>query len=112
MSLRDKEARKKYNREYYKEHPFSASYKLHRQKIALLRKQKIRKEIDDYKKSHPCQRCNESHIICLDFHHKEGKESCIADAIRKGWSLERVLKEIKKCIILCANCHRAEHASI
>ncbi len=25
------------------------------------------------------------------------------------WSRERLLKELKKCILLCANCHREVH---
>ena len=58
-----------------------------------------------------CVRCGESDPICLDFHHRdEGtKHLAIAAAVRK-WPLKRVMQEIEKCDILCANCHRKLHA--
>jgi hypothetical protein len=33
----------------------------------------------------------------------------IAQAVNQGWSKERILEEIKKCDVLCANCHFKEH---
>ena len=33
----------------------------------------------------------------------------IADAVRNGLSLDTIKKEIKKCIVLCANCHAIRH---
>jgi len=54
-------------------------------------------------------RCNLcGYNICLwalDFHHKE---ECISRVIHSS-SKEKALKEAKKCIILCANCHRELH---
>ncbi|TXH11309.1 MAG: hypothetical protein E6R04_01560 [Spirochaetes bacterium] len=74
---------------------------------------KIRQEIRKYKESHPCIRCGESHPACLAFHHidPKTKESEIANAVVRGWGWVRVLEEIEKCVILCANCHAKEHDS-
>jgi hypothetical protein len=36
----------------------------------------------------------------------DGKEFGIADAMRKSMSLRRVMAEIAKCELVCANCHR------
>jgi len=33
----------------------------------------------------------------------------VADAVRDGISLDRIEKEIEKCIVLCANCHAIRH---
>jgi hypothetical protein len=65
--------------------------------------------LDQYKSERGCARCPERHPGCLDFHHEGDKEIGIAQAALLGWSVERILKEIAKCIILCANCHRKQH---
>ena len=33
----------------------------------------------------------------------------VADAVRNGLSLDIIKKEIKKCSVLCANCHAIRH---
>lgn len=56
-----------------------------------------------------CAKCGETRTYVLDFHHidKETKEFTIG-TIKKG-SKEKILKEIDKCVCLCANCHREFH---
>ena len=56
-----------------------------------------------------CEYCGDSNIYHLTFHHKNKneKESTLADIWNKGWSL--IEPEIKKCILLCDNCHRELH---
>lgn len=47
------------------------------------------------------------HHVALDFDHRDGetKEFTIAQAIGTcKW--ERILKEVEKCDVVCANCHR------
>lgn len=34
----------------------------------------------------------------------------VSKAVAHGWTWERVLSEIEKCEVLCANCHRKLHA--
>ncbi|MBM3234383.1 hypothetical protein FJZ19_04810 [Candidatus Pacearchaeota archaeon] len=57
-----------------------------------------------------CMHCGYNKCMAaLEFHHnKEGKESVIAIMI-KDYSKQKALKEVNKCIILCANCHRELH---
>lgn len=63
--------------------------------------------VDAYLKEHPCLDCGESDIIVLEFDHVRGKKSSpISTAIRHCWSIEKLQKEIEKCEVRCANCHR------
>jgi hypothetical protein len=59
-----------------------------------------------------CRRCGEDHPGCLQFHHRDPreKEMSVANAIRREWSRARILREIAKCEVLCANCHAKHHA--
>lgn len=68
--------------------------------------------INAYKSTLKCSNCPENHPACLEFHHdveKGKKEFNISDALRLGYSLKRIFEEIKKCTILCANCHKKLH---
>ena len=75
------------------------------------RKKRLYEWYHEYKSQLKCSTCDESHPACLDFHHrdKDEKEIEIPRAINAGWSQERILAEIGKCDVLCANCHRKLH---
>jgi hypothetical protein len=56
-----------------------------------------------------CFNCNIQNVFLLDFHHvkPEEKDFCI------GWTKwstinDSIINEVKKCILLCTNCHREE----
>ena len=51
-------------------------------------------------------------IEALEFHHldKSTKEEKPSKAIL-SWSFDRAKKELDKCILVCANCHREIHAA-
>lgn len=80
-----------------------------------LKQRKNRREIKNFirelKANSKCVRCKENHPACLDFHHldKNGKDGIISEAAKNDWTMDRLLKELQKCVILCANCHRKEH---
>ena len=56
------------------------------------------------------ENCSESRPHCLDFHHtgKENKDMGIEKILENG-NMEELKSELKKCELLCANCHQAEH---
>ena len=57
-------------------------------------------------------KCGQSHPAALDFHHLDPskKDGNIVEMIyTNGWGKERVLKEVAKCEVLCASCHRILH---
>jgi 5-methylcytosine-specific restriction endonuclease McrA len=67
--------------------------------------------IDEIKTFQGCILCGEdTSSTLLEFHHinRYDKIDSIA-AIRNQASQERLFNEIKKCVVLCANCHRLVH---
>jgi 5-methylcytosine-specific restriction endonuclease McrA len=61
----------------------------------------------DYKMAKGCACCGyKDHPAALDFDHLKPDEKHIELAVMNGYSRERVLAEIAKCIVLCSNCHR------
>jgi hypothetical protein len=57
-----------------------------------------------------CQMCQgQFHHAAFDFHHRENKVENISSMFDSKSETE-VLKEVKKCTLLCANCHRIHHA--
>ena len=63
-------------------------------------------------KAKGCKLCKEKEIVVMVFHHLGKKNINISQIINHGWGLNRTKKEIKKCVILCANCHRKLHAGL
>jgi NMD protein affecting ribosome stability and mRNA decay len=70
-----------------------------------------RKWFFELKKGLKCEVCGFSHPAALDFHHIDPSQKKFGISINKH-NKKEVLEEIKKCKILCSNCHRIEHASI
>lgn len=75
------------------------------------RKRGLQIWFQEYKRDLKCSKCPENHPACLDFHHKnpDEKEYEVCFMASKGSSKEQILKEIAKCDVLCANCHRKHH---
>ena len=70
-----------------------------------------KKTVAEIKKNLKCSKCGEEREYCLDFHHADlnEKENTIARMTSNNYRLDTVLNEIKKCIVLCSNCHREFH---
>jgi hypothetical protein len=75
------------------------------------RKSEIKKWYKEYKLTQRCTRCAEDHPACLEFHHLDPKQKDLhlAQAVDRGWSVERLKAELAKCACLCSNCHRKFH---
>jgi hypothetical protein len=69
-----------------------------------------RRRYAEYKATLSCERCGFSHPAALHFHHKDPNQKAfgVADGV-KSMSWERLLSEIQKCEVLCANCHAIQH---
>lgn len=82
-----------------------------RQRNALRNKEQ-RDRITEYKKTHPCEKCGESAIVCLDFHHVDPLTKSFELSKPGTHSWETILEEIEKCIVVCKNCHAKIHAGV
>jgi len=61
----------------------------------------------NYLSEHPCVDCGNSDPRVLEFDHVRGQKNYnVGDMKRKRFSWESILKEIEKCEVRCANCHR------
>lgn len=57
-----------------------------------------------YLKAHPCVDCGEADPVVLQFDHQRDKVADVAVMIQ-SWSLPKLIAEIEKCQVVCANCH-------
>ncbi len=105
MPYKDKNKIKEAKKNYYlrnKEKVKQRTYEI---------RERTRAWLFEYKSKLKCLKCSEDHISTLDFHHKgdEEKNSTISRMVHNGYKIESILKEIDKCVVLCANCHRKLH---
>ena len=60
-----------------------------------------------------CQRCGyDKYPDVLEFHHRDPNEKEANWSKIRLWKWDRVLTELDKCDILCANCHREVHIEL
>lgn len=106
MPTKDPDKRREHRRKWYER---NTSYV--RQRI-VERKARLRLWMKNYKADLVCVKCGEAHPACLDFHHTnpDVKEVSIGTVAAKGWGQARILREMAKCQVLCANCHRKLHS--
>lgn len=71
---------------------------------------KTKRFVYEYLTSHPCVDCGETRPECLDFDHLRDKDMAISLMLRNARSIKSIQKEIEKCEIRCANCHRIKTA--
>ena len=108
MPYKDPEVKKAYHKLQSRKH-----YEKNKEKIieATTKYSKRGKEKWDlFKGSLHCARCKENHIACMDFHHIDPSEKEYeVSKLVSNRMFTKAYKEVKKCIVLCANCHRKLH---
>lgn len=73
--------------------------------------QKNKDYLNQIKSSKKCMKCGEERPWCLDFHHinSDEKEENLSRMTNHQRKKEDIDKEVEKCVVLCANCHRDFH---
>lgn len=75
-----------------------------------LRKQAVQDEVFAYLTANPCVDCNEKDIVVLEFDHVRGIKEDNVSSLIVSQNREAIWKEIAKCDVVCANCHRRRTA--
>lgn len=88
-------------------------YAKHKEKVKAAvskRRTQLRKDWHEFKKTLKCAKCGQSHPASLDFHHTDPtkKEGLLSKMVSNG-CFAAAKEELKKCVVLCANCHRIHH---
>ncbi len=107
MGHKDPAVRKAYQKEYRK--LWYAKNKARIVEKAVKRNKWLREEqrafLDAYKLEHGCRDCGYNiAAVALDFDHLEDKQYNVSQMGGNSW--KRILQEINKCEVVCANCHR------
>ena len=80
----------------------------------LIKNNKIRENqefVFQYLKLSSCVDCGNTDPVVLDFDHIHGeKKMSISKMIYKIRSRKKIIDEIDKCMVRCANCHRTKTA--
>ena len=78
----------------------------------VLRQQRLKQAAVDYKGG-CCSACGYNRYIgSLEFHHLDPAKKDFNLAAAHCTNFEKIKAELDKCIVLCANCHREEHARL
>jgi hypothetical protein len=73
-------------------------------------KRKNKKKWLEFKSTLACKFCGENHPAALDFHHEDpSQKDREVSYYVKNYQYARAMEEVKKCMVLCANCHRILH---
>ena len=106
MPTNNPEARRRHSRTYYLRNreaiiAKSAAYNAETDRL-------VRQYVANYLVEHQCVDCGEADPLVLEFDHRDPatKEFTIFARHGSGYSFRRVLAEIAKCDVRCANCHR------
>lgn len=101
MPYKDKEKQQEALKRYYQENKELITKKQRD------RRTKKRKFIQGSKKGKKCTDCGIAYpFYMMDYDHARGKKIINLAKMYKTHSLEDIKKEIEKCDLVCANCHR------
>ena len=78
---------------------------------AVLRRRRLVRNMLLDERGAKCERCGYDRCrAALDWHHRDPSQKSFQINDGQTRSLARMRAEVAKCDLLCANCHREEHA--
>ena len=105
-----KPCRRAYDRAWYHKNRESYRAKRNGQRKAL--RYALYDKLREYCKTRPCADCGEDDYIVLEFDHidRATKKDSISNMVTNQSSWKKIQEELKKCRVLCCNCHRRRTA--
>lgn len=101
-----KPCKREYDNNHYKKNEYRRNYIRENQKRREL---ETNSYILEYLNNHPCVDCGETDPVVLEFDHVRGEKKKEISILKRS-SLKAVKREIEKCEVRCANCHRRKTA--
>ena len=108
-----KERRRKYKRDWSRErsrerYKTDLEFRNRRNKHNAEVRKRAKEYLDHIRNSSACSSCGDKdHPWRLDFHHVDPKQKI--KKVTGCQTIKTIQKEMKKCVLLCANCHRDHH---
>ncbi len=105
MPYKDKDKAKEYHKGWYRRH----------KDVVIERRKNRQIDIRDwfrrYKSTLYCMDCGICHPAVLQFHHRNraDKGFTIANVVSRATSVKQTTNEIRKCDVVCVNCHAKRH---
>jgi hypothetical protein len=94
-----------YAARHYREYP--KPYKERARRHTATTRIDSKRRLLEYLSSHPCVDCGESDPVVLEFDHVNGEKNREVTAMANGsYCWKTIEAEIRKCEVVCANCHR------
>ena len=85
----------------------SLTGRLSHRKQSLKRRLRAKEIVNKIKLASGCIDCGfKNHPSALDFDHVKGKKKFTLVAGNLNYSIKTIMKEMQKCVVRCANCHR------
>ena len=108
MPYKDESVRVAKHKEYSRKHYLKNQEEIKQKTRSTRAKEMVKWH--EFKSKIKCEHCGFFHIAAMDFHHVDPstKEDSVWRLINNG-QFTKAYEEVKKCIVLCANCHRIHH---
>ncbi len=108
VSDRCKECYKIYQREWYQKNKDKRKTQLAGYDVKRVAKNKA--YVLKYFQTHTCLDCSEIDPVVLQFDHRDPSTNvgCVADIVQ-SYGIDKIVEEINKCEVRCANCHIRRH---
>jgi 5-methylcytosine-specific restriction endonuclease McrA len=93
---------KKYQKDYYAQN--AEAVKARMRQSNKLKREERKLFLLEYLLVNPCVDCGETDLVVLEFDHTRGTKSANITALLTA-SMTKLLEELNKCDVVCANCH-------